>query len=61
MSYATNCNLLLDFTYKYLCNIHTMSENSSSENHPTKRSCIPIQGTTNGHENKGQSQHAPPL
>ena len=30
-------------------------------NHPTKRSCIRNQGTTNGNENKGRSQQAPPL
>ena len=29
-------------------------------NHPTKRSCILIQRTTNGNENKGQSQQAAP-
>ena len=30
-------------------------------NHPTRRSCIRIQGTTNGNENKGQWQQAAPL
>ena len=30
-------------------------------NDPTKRSCIRMQGTTNGNENKGQSQQAAPL